>query len=171
MVYCSHCGASIPDDALYCPKCGAVVTAKKVSSQNVSSQTNNNYSFNTSELKLATWGERFVAWLIDVIILGVFSGITGSFIILGWGIPFGALLSFLYWTIMDGSYGRSIGKMAMHIKIANKDGASINMGNAVVESFGKSFLLPLDVIIGLILYPNSQQRLFNHVSETIVIKE
>jgi hypothetical protein len=35
---------------------------------------------------------------------------------------------------------------------------------------GKAFLLPLDLLLGWILYPRRRQRLFNHISETIVIK-
>jgi hypothetical protein len=39
------------------------------------------------------------------------------------------------------------------------------MGQAAVESVGKAFLLPLDCLLGWIL------RIFNYLSETIVIRE
>ncbi len=41
---------------------------------------------------------------------------------------------------------------------------------AVIESFGKAFLLPLDVILGWIFTNNKRQRIFNRASNTIVIK-
>jgi uncharacterized RDD family membrane protein YckC len=71
---------------------------------------------------------------------------------------------------MDGSYGQSLGKMFMRIKVTRLDGSEIGMGNAALESVGKAFLLPLDVLLGWVLYPRRRQRLFNHISETMVIK-
>jgi hypothetical protein len=50
------------------------------------------------------------------------------------------------------------------------DGSEIGMGNAAVESLGKAFLLPLDCILGWFLYPKRRQRIFNYLSQTIVIK-
>jgi hypothetical protein len=40
-----------------------------------------------------------------------------------------------------------------------------------LETVGKAFLLPLDVLLGWIFYPKRRQRLFNYISETIVVKE
>jgi uncharacterized RDD family membrane protein YckC len=135
-------------------------------------------------LKLAFWSERFIAWLIDVLIVGAVVFILGLFSLLagvavpgwpGW-LPFfnlnlGGVLYFLYWLFMDGAYGQSFGKMIMRLKITRLDGGQIGMGAAAVESVGKAFLLPLDALIGWILYPRRRQRLFNYLSETIVVKE
>ncbi len=41
---------------------------------------------------------------------------------------------------------------------------------AAIESFGKSFLLPIDVILGWIFSNEKRQRIFNKISNTIVIK-
>jgi uncharacterized RDD family membrane protein YckC len=73
--------------------------------------------------------------------------------------------------LMDGAYGQSFGKMIMRIKVTRLDGSKIGMGAAALESLGKAFLLPLDLILGWILYPRRRQRIFNYISETIVIKE
>ena len=183
MVYCRNCGELIPEDALYCPKCGAAVAAQETPTQVPPAQTPYQSPI-APQLKLATWGERFVAWLIDVVIIGILVGALDLFTHFDWTplpfwpnwIPFfnisiGGLFFFLYWMIMDGNYGQSLGKMIMHIKITQLDGSPISMGAAAIESFGKQFLLLLDLILGLILYPNRQQRLFNYISETIVIRE
>jgi hypothetical protein len=45
------------------------------------------------------------------------------------------------------------------------------MQQAAVQSIGKAFLLPLDLILGWFLYPSKQQRLFNNLSETVVLKK
>jgi uncharacterized RDD family membrane protein YckC len=138
-------------------------------------------------LKLAFWGERFVAWLIDVIILGVIVGLLGLFAWFasgsltwwsnwpGW-LPFfnfnlGGAIYFLYWMLMEGAYGQSLGKMIMHLRVTRLDGHPIGMSNAALESVGKAFLLPLDVLLGWIFYPKRRQRLFNYLSETVVIRE
>ena len=72
---------------------------------------------------------------------------------------------------MDGAYGQSFGKMVMRLKVTRLDGSKIGMGAAALESIGKAFLLPLDVLLGWILYPKRRQRLFSYISETIVVKE
>jgi uncharacterized RDD family membrane protein YckC len=58
----------------------------------------------------------------------------------------------------------------MRIKAARLDGSPINMGQAALQSLGKAFLLPLDCLLGWILYPRRRQRLFNYLSETVVVK-
>jgi len=130
-------------------------------------------------LKLAFWGERFVAWLIDVVIIGVVVGILGLFVSLslwpGWPswIPFfnfNGIFLFLYWMFMDGAYGQSFGKMIMRLKVTRLDGSQIGMGTAALESVGKAFLLPLDCLLGWLLYPKRRQRIFNYISETVVVK-
>jgi uncharacterized RDD family membrane protein YckC len=177
MPYCRNCGAEIPPEAIYCPKCGTPVSATR-------------YEQSTSPRRrpaLATWGERFVAWLIDVIIIGVIGLFLGLFSWFAAGqltwwsawpnwIPFfnfnpNGVILFLYWMLMEGFYGQSFGKMVMRIKVTRLQGEKINMSQAALESVGKAFLLPIDVLVGWILYPLRRQRLFSRLSETIVIKE
>jgi uncharacterized RDD family membrane protein YckC len=80
------------------------------------------------------------------------------------------VIYFLYWTIMEGIFGQSIGKMAMRLKVARLNGQPVDMGYAAIESLGKAFLLPLDCLIGWIFFAGRNQRLFNYISETIVVK-
>ncbi len=71
---------------------------------------------------------------------------------------------------MEGTYGQSLGKMLLKIEVVRTDGGKINMAQAAIQSVGKAFLLPIDCIIGWILYPVSMQRLFNRLSGTSVVK-
>jgi hypothetical protein len=48
-------------------------------------------------------------------------------------------------------------------------GKGVDIKSAALESFGKSFLLPLDVIFGWLFTNNKRQRIFNKISNTIVI--
>jgi uncharacterized RDD family membrane protein YckC len=167
MAYCKKCGNELPEGATFCPKCGTPVES-------------------VTELRLAYWGERLIAWLIDVLIIGAIIGSVQLFVWIGWPgyvwvpnvprwipfVDFGLtnVVHFLYWMLMDGIYGQSIGKMLMRIRVAKTNGDHINMGQAAMESVGKAFLLPLDCILGWALYPRRSQRIFNYLSETIVIK-
>ncbi|MEM3745149.1 MAG: RDD family protein [Candidatus Bathyarchaeia archaeon] len=170
MQYCRHCGFKLPEDALFCPNCGAAVSPEP----------------SKSGLELASWGERIAAYLIDAIILGFivipiisiflfpWRALVGGF---GWNFlgisaSFGLtnVVSFLYWTFMEGVYGQSLGKMVLKIKVVRADGKPMDIATAAIESLGKAFLLPIDLILGLIMYPQKQQRLFNYISNTIVVK-
>jgi len=135
---------------------------------------------------LAKWTTRFWAWLIDfcmiILFLNIVRGIAAPF----WEIPlyidiqrwepfefgFQTLFFFLYWTVIEGFQGRgqSIGKMVMNLKVVSRDGTKINYKEAAIESFGKAFLLPLDCLIGWLGMPNTKLRMFNRLSNTIVIK-
>ena len=180
MPYCKNCGNELPEGAQFCPKCGTAVT--KLEEPVVVAAPVPPVA--APELNLAFWGERFVAWLIDfvliwavLLILGLFTFFGGlsSGLSPGWPswIPFfnpSGLVLFLYWMLMERSSGQSVGKMVMRLKVVHTNGSPVNMGNAAVESVGKAFLLPIDCIVGWILYPRSRQRLFNHISRTVVVK-
>jgi uncharacterized RDD family membrane protein YckC len=172
MANCKNCGAELPEAAQFCPKCGTAV----------SSGAATNEPERQPPQVLAFWGERFLAWLIDVVIVGAitfFLGIFGlSFAAISFWpswIPFlnfgpGGLLLFAYWTVMEGMYGQSFGKMIMRLRVTSLNGQRSNVVNAAIESFGKAFFLPIDLIIGWLVSPKKRQRIFNYLSNTIVAK-
>jgi uncharacterized RDD family membrane protein YckC len=140
------------------------------------------------EITLASWGDRFLAWLIDFILVSIGLAILFALI----SIPFwfsyygnmerafndtGPLpyiissLGFLaYWTYFESTSGQSIGKRLLKIKTTNLGGRKIDKKSAVIESFGKAFLLPIDVVLGWIFTNNKRQRIFNRITNTIVVK-
>ena len=178
MPFCSKCGNELLPEGKFCPRCGTPVAAGPSAGYAPASTRE-------SGLELASWGERFVAWLIDVMILGLFVGILGLFTwfaawqplsgLPGWFPLFnfgtGGLVYFLYWTIIEGSYGQSIGKMIMHLKVTKLDGTRMGFPEAGVQSIGKAFFLFLDILLGWALYERRRQRIFNYLSGTIVVHE
>ena len=66
MPYCKNCGNELPEGAQFCPKCGTAVT--KLEEPVVVAAPVPPVA--APELNLAFWGERFVAWLIDVVLIG-----------------------------------------------------------------------------------------------------
>jgi uncharacterized RDD family membrane protein YckC len=146
----------------------------------------NELSGEMKEIRIASWWRRLGAWLIDIILVGILwdllmsiAGLAGPFAIFGFHGPFfqhgfvnlesnDAIILFVYWTLMEGYRGQSLGKMALGLKVTDMRGEKIDFPKAAIESFGKAFLLPLDCLIGWIAMPESGQRLFNRLSETIV---
>jgi hypothetical protein len=59
--------------------------------------------------------------------------------------------------------------MVVGLKVISVRGASITYGQAAIQSLGKAICLPLDWLFGWFLYPNANQRFFNHLSNTTVV--
>ena len=180
MPYCAKCGSELPSDAKNCPRCGAAVTPKEIPVAHVQA------ALPAGGLRQATWGERFVAWLIDIAILDAALLIISALIYLGhpfillrnegwWSAVFNfnssGVIFFLYWMLMDAAYGKSVGKIIMRLRVTRLDGKPVSFGQAALESAGKAFLLPLDFLLGWALYPRRRQRIFNYLSETTVVRE
>jgi uncharacterized RDD family membrane protein YckC len=137
-------------------------------------------------LFLAKWTTRFWAWLIDfcmvILFLNIVRGVFAPFLAIPFYLDinhwepfefgFQTLFFFAYWTVMEGFQGRgqSIGKMVMNLKVVNRDGTKIHYKAAAIESFGKAFFLPIDCLIGWFGMPNTKLRMFNRISNTLVIK-
>ena len=159
-MFCDRCGAEYEEGDVYCPKCGV--------------QLNETHS--EGYIELATWTQRFITLVIDGMILGVVLAVLrlpGYPIMQGMNIKFGLdqILQFLYYMFMDQYYGQSIGKMVMNLRITKEGGAPLSLMDAAIEAFGKVFLLPIDFLIGFFVYKEKNQRLFNYLSDTVVIRE
>lgn len=140
----------------------------------------------SSQIKIAKWSDRFFAWLIDYVI--VFAGAFAIFFVVFYASNFENLiyddfqyestfdwapisLVFLgYWIILEYKTGQSIGKRVLQLKITNLRGEKANLKEIVISSFGKSFLLPIDIILGWIFTNKKRQRIFNKIGNTIIIK-
>ena len=143
-----------------------------------------------SGLNLARWSDRFFAWLIDFIIVTIAFELlfyTSTFPLwldnnpLNWfkgasgaeSYAIRSLMFLAYWTYLESNMGgnQSIGKRIFHLKTVSVFGGSVSIRDALIESFGKSFLLPIDLILGWVFTNNKRQRIFNKASNTIVIKQ
>ena len=136
----------------------------------------------SSKIILAKWKDRFFAWLIDFVIISLISSSTFflSFLYLdynfenfitndGMYIPT-SVMFFSYWIILEYKTGQTIGKKMFNLKITNSQGEKPSLIGVVISSFGKSFILPIDMILGLIITNEKRQRIFNKIGNTIIIK-
>lgn len=175
MPYCRKCGTEVTVDAAFCANCGAPISGLSRSTVQP-----------VPRVTFASWGERIIAWIIDMIALGIIITPVKLLIAAAWPsfiwapdylrwIPFvdvgmDQIIYFFYWTFLEGTNGQSLGKMIIRIKVTQLNGEPIEIFHAAISSIGKAFLLPIDLLLGWIIYPNQKQRLFNHLSETIVTK-
>ncbi len=81
-----------------------------------------------------------------------------------------SVIFFSYWIILEYKTGQTIGKKMFNLKITNSQGEKPSLMGVVISSFGKSFILPIDMILGLIITNEKRQRIFNRIGNTIVIK-
>ena len=137
---------------------------------------------NSSKIILAKWKDRFFAWVVDFVIISIIS--TSIFFISflylddnfesfisndGMYIPT-SVMFFTYWIILEYKTGQTIGKKMFNLKITNIQGKKPNLLEVIISSFGKSFILPIDIIVGWILTNDKRQRIFNKLGNTVVIK-
>ena len=136
----------------------------------------------SSKIILAKWKDRFFAWIVDFIIISAISTLVifisfqsldhelENFIMNdGTYVPT-SIMFFLYWIILEYKTGQTIGKKMFNLKITNSQGEKASLIGIVISSFGKSFILPIDMILGLIITNEKRQRIFNRIGNTIVIK-
>jgi uncharacterized RDD family membrane protein YckC len=144
------------------------------------------YNLNPFDSNIARWRERLYAWLIDFIIITIIFQIVSFTITLSFltdsrpDKSFGSLapvsfsvrslVFFVYWTYFEYTRGQSVGKMLLRLKTIRVNGGHLSLKDAAIESFGKSFLLPIDLILGWIFTNKKRQRIFNRISNTVVVK-
>ncbi|MFX0091180.1 MAG: RDD family protein [Candidatus Hodarchaeota archaeon] len=177
--FCPSCDSRNQMDSMFCSICGEVL--KDGSFQNyflrdrIYTQTED-YPYEgleqmseSSPLVLASWSSRFVAWLLDgifIILLSIVFFFLGPFVIL---VPIG------YFTIAEYYYGTTLGKKILKLKVVDertgeKPTDFIKVG---ISNLGKVFLLPIDVLLGLIVKECSEknQRIFQRATSLVVIKD
>jgi uncharacterized RDD family membrane protein YckC len=139
---------------------------------------------NFSEITIAKWSDRFFAWLIDFCIVTIISTLI-IFAFVGkidydlnekwmWAETTQfiqtSIIFFAYWTILEYNTVQSIGKKILTLRLTNMNGKQSDLKGAIISSFGKTFLIPIDVILGWIFTNEKRQRIFNKIGDTIVIK-
>jgi uncharacterized RDD family membrane protein YckC len=129
-------------------------------------------------------GPRFVAQLIDAIILWVVFFIlgfamAGTFTFDFYGtaaLPFlgiWAIISVLYFAVLEGTTGATVGKKIAKIKVVQEDGKPCGMGPSLIRNILRIIdALPFLYIIGLIFMSRSdkKQRLGDKIAKTVVVK-
>lgn len=134
---------------------------------------------------------RAIAFVIDMVVSGVifmaigflaapfFNGMTnGGFHLTG--IPAlivmgsTSLLVLAYFVILEGMFGKTIGKALLGIKVVSEDGSPAGISSALVRNILRIIdVLPFLYILGIIFMIRSdkEQRLGDKVSGTVVVSK
>lgn len=121
-------------------------------------------------------GPRFLAVLIDIVILGIIEAILGA---VTHGSGLGSFLAFVislgYYIVMEGQRGATVGKMALGLRVVNVDGTPITMNQSVIRNLLRivdAIPAMIPYLLGAILVWNSplKQRCGDRVAKTIVIR-
>ena len=136
----------------------------------------------TSTLPLATFERRALAFLIDffmTLAITILITLPDALSILTAGGVFRFdinVIVFLtlallwgYSTLLEGFAGQSLGKRIIGLKVVRIDGKRLSYDHAAVRNFGKAFLLPFDLLIGLRLKDERFIRYFDKFAGTTVI--
>ena len=130
-------------------------------------------------------GRRFVAYLIDVIILGLvtapfgsydFDNGTASYRVVGAPFLLQQLVWIAYFVILEATLGATLGKLALGIRVLRADGTKLDWGASIVRNILRivdaiPYFIPY--LLGAILVWSSptRQRLGDRAASTIVVRK
>ncbi len=196
-MFCPHCGASNPDDTRFCTNCGASLAAGSAPVAAAAPPPAAPAALVVAEPHYAGFWRRFVAVLIDGIVLWIPSAILNAIfgvsmfsafnasdmgdagnigamlvgMMWAWIISF--IISWLYYAFMESSQLQAtLGKLVLGIRVTDLEGARISFPRASARFFGK-------IISGIILYIGflmaaftaKKQALHDIIADTLVIKK
>jgi uncharacterized RDD family membrane protein YckC len=135
------------------------------------------------------WIYRLIALIIDGIIVGIVAIIISAVLALafifggGFGYFFAGLgflffsfiwgiLLVLYFTILDVSWGATIGKRLMGLHVQMLNGGKVPFDKALIRNISKIFwpLLILDWLIGIVTPGDKRQKYTDRIAGTVVIQ-
>ena len=132
----------------------------------------------TSVLPLASFKKRVFAFLIDFsLAFGVFMAFPNTLSLITEGgifrldinVIFFLVLLWMYFTLLEGFAGQSLGKRLVGLMVIRADGKKLFYDHAAVRNFGKAFLLPFDLLVGYRLNDKRFTRYFDKFAGTMVI--
>ncbi len=119
-------------------------------------------------------GPRFLALLIDAIIIGVVGGILGVIFRNSPGLSGGVtgLLALAYFIVLEATQGATLGKMALGLRVTRTDGAPISWTESIIRNLLRIIDGLFVYLVGAILIWTSplKQRLGDRVAKTVVVR-
>jgi uncharacterized RDD family membrane protein YckC len=192
---CAQCGTVTLPGAKYCENCGALVAPQGMQPPAQRSPAYHAPAYYTgAPTPYQGVAIRFVAILIDYFIIGIIAGllmlpflaavvaatsVSGNVSTIAWGSValaslIGLAIWFLYFTLLEGRYGQTIGKMALNIKVVREaDGMPIDYSEAAVRTVLRIIDGLFDYLIGAIFIWTSEkmQRLGDRAAHTVVVSK
>jgi len=179
---CAQCGTPATPGAKFCQSCGAPLTAASRAVQGLpAAEPAPSHAAPGAQVLYQGVAIRFVAILIDLIITGIIGTIlTVTFRSAAYyataTIGVSIIIELVYFTVLLGLYGQTVGMMIVRIKVVKEaDYSAISYREAAI----RTILLYIDEIPYLIPYllgavliwtSDKKQRLGDRVAHTVVLK-
>jgi uncharacterized RDD family membrane protein YckC len=166
-MFCPNCGKPNDDNAKFCQVCGVSLysTGAAVASPGPSA-----VPVTASSGTYAGFGARFLAFIIDFLIIALASGAVAAGT-LGVGVVLSFFAPWLYEAFMLSSeWQATVGKRAMSIVVTGMDGGRISFARATGRHFAKyisAFLLMIGFIMAA--FTARKQALHDMIAETLVV--
>lgn len=141
------------------------------------------------EIRIAGMLDRFIALILDSTLIVAVFVLCGMCVAVRWGgvtesgfslVGIPASISFmvttlfavLYYWLMEGLFGATIGKMAAAIRVTGLEGEKCGLGNALVRTCLRIFDGLFFYLLGFLVAVRSpkKQRIGDHLAKTLVIK-
>lgn len=117
--------------------------------------------------QLAGFGTRFLAFLIDVILLGIVAGLLRGFDLRG----IASLADFVYFVAFWSTTGRTVGMLAMGIRLVRTDGQPLTWITGLLRYVGYVLsIIPLFLGLLWILWDRNKQGWHDKIAHTLVIR-
>jgi uncharacterized RDD family membrane protein YckC len=183
--FCKFCGSQIADGAATCPACGKVLGQ----SPNAGTAPPANPAPGEMDYHLARLGDRLLATILDTLLLVAMFAVIGMWSAVRWGglTPNGfsiagkaALITFslvgvagfLYYWILEGVAGATLGKAIIGIQVRRKDGGRCSFAAALLRNVLRIVDGIAVYLVGLLIaaFSKLRQRLGDHVAGTVVVE-
>jgi len=141
----------------------------------------------TEQINWNNWIYRLIAYVIDSILIGIVAwiivwAVTFALIYSLWFLGFAyygiflliiGLLYMLYYTILDATWGGTIGKRIMGLEVQTQNGSKLTIGKSFVRNISKIFwlFLFLDWLIGIVSTGNKQQKFLDRAAGAFVVQK
>lgn len=178
MTHCTKCGKKLPEGAEFCPDCGVPVRPE-VSSYGTAAE-----KIGQDRFLQQHWIKRIIAIVIDSIIVGIATTIVfiafffpqflaNPIWFFNWmSFPFAmGLIHVIYFTITESSYGHTIGKGMVDLKVVAVDGGRPSLERVFIRNISKIYwiFLILDVIGGFFTATDPHQKYSDRIARTTVV--
>jgi uncharacterized RDD family membrane protein YckC len=120
----------------------------------------------------ASFGTRFVAALIDVILIGVVGGVSRAIFTFALAQLVSTLAGLAYYTYLEGSpSGQTLGKRAMNIRVVDiATGESIGTTRALIRYVGRIIsAIPCGLGYFWMLWDNEKQTWHDKLATSVVV--
>ena len=170
--FCSNCGTELLPDARFCPACGAAsnIEAPAPTDTAASGQPSMPAGLGLpGETEYMGFWIRVAAALID----GVLTGVASVIIDAVTGIPFiGSLLSVVYYVVLTGLRGQTLGKLTLGIIVVNGQGEAPGIGRAALREIVGKFVSAIVILLGYfwIGWDREKRGWHDHIGGTYVVR-